>query len=219
MKAILFRIWQRSSGLSVSPVRRVLGFSIRALQSKAVYRKMARQLLPGFTVTAAIIQDLKALQRYFGLLFPEEDPAAIIRDPNASYYVARSLGTVVGFICLARHTRENHPYAGFWFYGLQVRYPWRRLGVGEELVRIAIERAAQEGAAELCCLVFTDNHAALDLYIKLGFMQVMRPEIETSLQEEHKSSGRRRVVLCKPLTPGNAAAPEPRSLEKPVKLI
>jgi ribosomal protein S18 acetylase RimI-like enzyme len=174
-----------------------------------MYRKLARRLLPGFTINVAGIQDLKALQGYFGFLLPEEDPGAMLRDPNTSHYVARSLGTIVGVICLARHTQEHYPYTGFWFSGLQVRYPWRRLGVGERLVRVAMARAAQEKAAELCCLVFIDNHAALNLYRKLGFVQVWRPEIEIRLQEAHETTGERQVVLCKSLTPGNEAAPEP----------
>lgn len=74
------------------------------------------------------------------------------------------------------------------------------MGNGEALTIKVMDQASQQGAAELFCLAFEDNPAALNLYGKLGFENAVIPELEERLEEEGQVLSRRRVLLRKVLS-------------------
>jgi len=51
-----------------------------------------------------------------------------------------------------------------------VARPFRRLGLGTELLRAAIERAAERGLGTVWLSVETHNYPAVKLYRKMGFI-------------------------------------------------
>jgi len=76
-------------------------------------------------------------------------------------------------------TRYVVGYVGFWFIvdevhisTIAVHPDWRGRGVGNQLLRTALRRALELGAAEATLEVRVSNHAAQNLYRKYGFENV-----------------------------------------------
>ena len=70
---------------------------------------------------------------------------------------------IAGFICLAVVADEGH------IDNVSVAKTCRRLGVGERLLKEAMQRAKQRGACDFTLEVRTGNTAARALYEKAGF--------------------------------------------------
>jgi RimJ/RimL family protein N-acetyltransferase len=80
-------------------------------------------------------------------------------------FVAVSGGAVVGVL----HVIESG--FGFGEIGMMVASDWRGRGVGTALVAAAIEWARARGLHKLTLGVFPQNHAAIALYQKFGFVE------------------------------------------------
>lgn len=66
--------------------------------------------------------------------------------------------------------------AGGWILSLAVRKAYRRQGVAEMLVKIIVDVLLSRGVSTVWLTVAPDNHAAIQLYLKLGFEQVSKGE-------------------------------------------
>ncbi|MEW5817733.1 MAG: GNAT family N-acetyltransferase, partial [Spirochaetota bacterium] len=121
------------------------------------------------------------------------------QDPNVTNWVSRRRAKVIGFVQLVYHPETHFPWVGHWLFSLHVWGPYRGLGVGETLTRRVIEQAGNRGAADLFLAVFEDNARAIRLYRKLGFFPITLPALEPGFAAEKKQSGRRRIVMRKPL--------------------
>jgi ribosomal protein S18 acetylase RimI-like enzyme len=161
----------------------------KRIQAKPGYRSLASRLQPRFTIAIA---NRAERAKFFG-------DADLADSVSSTLYVARRKQSIVGFVHLVRHPPEDFPVVGHWFSGLEVRLLWRRMGLGERLVRRVIDQAKAENASMLSCLVYEDNHAALNLYRKLGFEKAVIPGLEEQLEAERSLQGRRRVLFRKPL--------------------
>lgn len=160
------------------------------IQGAPGYRRLAKRLKPDFTISEADADER-------AVIFKGYEPAVA---DCITVYVARRQQAIVGSVHLVRHPpQEEFPLAGQWFYSLEVWPLWRRMGLGEALLRKVLDQAKAENAPALFCLVFADAPAALKLYHKLGFKRVVVPGFEEQLEDEQRLSGRRRVVLCKSL--------------------
>jgi GNAT superfamily N-acetyltransferase len=177
-------------GSYLALAKKLLGFATRAVQGTHAYRTLVGGLNPGFFISAAGPNDLAEV---YG-----EDTTPDL-ETTTTLFIARHRHFIIGQVSLVRHPQESYPYVGHWFYALRVFPLWRRMGVGEALVQIVIDRAKAEKAPELFCLVFDDNSPALNLYGKLGFQRVVLPAFEELLKEEMQVLGRRRVLLRKAL--------------------
>jgi ribosomal protein S18 acetylase RimI-like enzyme len=75
-----------------------------------------------------------------------------------------------------------------WIAGVGVAVPHRGKGLGEQLMRAAIEEARARGLRELWLEVLVQNEPAIRLYEKLGFVTVRELEVwtlEDLVLEEH----------------------------------
>jgi ribosomal protein S18 acetylase RimI-like enzyme len=76
-----------------------------------------------------------------------------------------------------------------WIAGVGVALPHRGKGLGERLMRTAIEESRARGLRELWLEVLVQNEPAIRLYEKLGFVTVRELEVwtlENLVSEEHE---------------------------------
>ncbi len=96
-----------------------------------------------------------------------ERAEAIVRDPHAALLVAERDGRIVGMLTLVWYDVPSGRKA--WIEDVVVDAAARRCGVGEALVRSAVERAGREGVERLQLTSAPVREAARALYRKLGF--------------------------------------------------
>ena len=120
-------------------------------------------------------------------------------NPDVTNWVARCGVKISGFVQLVYHPEAHFPWVGHWLFSLTVWGRYRGLGIGEKLTRRVIKQARDQGAQDLLLAVFEDNKRAIGLYEKLGFEHVTVPALEPLFKEEKQNSGRRRIVMHKPL--------------------
>ncbi len=83
--------------------------------------------------------------------------------------VAARRGKLVGALTITRH---GDPAAGHWvIFGLEVKAHLRGLGIGERIVREAVDKARAAGARHIGLFVRKSSKPALALYRKLGFAE------------------------------------------------
>jgi ribosomal protein S18 acetylase RimI-like enzyme len=85
--------------------------------------------------------------------------------------VAVEDGTAVGLANLARRGART------WLGGVGVIPTRRGEGIGEQLTRGVLEEAGAAGATEMVLEVIVDNHPAISLYDKLGFVRTRELEV------------------------------------------
>jgi ribosomal protein S18 acetylase RimI-like enzyme len=91
----------------------------------------------------------------------------------------------------------DYPFSGWWFLGVFVNPLYRRMGIGEELMKVAIETVAKEGASTIKSTVFENNIPGIKLSKKLGFQKIYIPDLEKQFQEEYKRGSPKQSVLEK----------------------
>jgi GNAT superfamily N-acetyltransferase len=165
----------------------VLTFLVRKIQGLPAYRRLARKLRPAFIIAEV---DREVQVPWSADPWP---PA-----PGVTSYAARSRETVLGLVHLLRYPPGAFPY-GYWLHNLRICPLCRRMGLGAALVQRVIDRARQENAPELFCLVTDDNLPALELYQRLGFRRAWYPPFEARQEQEKQSCGTRRFLLRKVL--------------------
>jgi ribosomal protein S18 acetylase RimI-like enzyme len=112
-------------------------------------------------------------------------------------FVAQRKERLIGSVTLTKSPQSDYPYEGWWIFGLGVNRRYRGLGIGEKLVKMAVETAVKHRASEIKLLAFEDAKRARNLYQKLGFRRISIPELDKQLIQEAKKSLRRRIILAK----------------------
>ncbi len=177
-------LWACNPRLLLIPV----AFILQKIQGLKIYRKTIPHLLhPAVVISKAGQVDLEEAEDRLGFMGS--------LNPHITGFVARMNSRVVGYADLVRHPPENYPYSGYWIFGLFVWLPTRGMGIGDALCRRAIELAREEGAKELCLLVYPENSAAVNLYRSLGFEPSTISGLEKQLGDELKATGRRRMAM------------------------
>ncbi|HYP21235.1 MAG TPA: GNAT family N-acetyltransferase, partial [Chloroflexia bacterium] len=120
---------------------------------------------------------------------------------NGHLLVAQISGRLAGTAVVTRLPEHAALYPDWWIFSVFVRSNLRGAGVGEELMRLALERVAQEGGGRVSLLVFDDNRPAIRLYQKLGFVPFSLPLLDKTLREEADSAGKRRIILSRLVPP------------------
>ena len=167
------------------------------LQSRRLYRTAGRRFARGIEVLTASQADLAYVD---SRLHRGVSSERVSSDPGWTSLVAILHGRVMGFIQVGRHHPEHARYGEFWVQNLDVLDPWSRgLGIGEAMVRGAIEVARVEGGKEIWVMVREGNHAACSLYRKLGFERAVQDDLEETLDEREKKSGLRFITMMKRL--------------------
>ncbi|HYO48994.1 MAG TPA: GNAT family N-acetyltransferase, partial [Chloroflexia bacterium] len=120
---------------------------------------------------------------------------------NGDLLVAEIGGRLAGTAVVTRLPEHAALYPEWWIFSVFVRSNLRGAGVGEGLMKLALERVAQEGGGRVSLLVFDDNRPAIRLYKKLGFAPFALPLLDKTLREEADSAGRRRIILSRLVPP------------------
>lgn len=107
----------------------------------------------------------------------EEQEAKFMRDrldaPTAIFINATHEGEIVGSLDLAGHAKRKIAHQAL--LGMGIAEPWRGRGVGDALMRAALEWATTHPTIEIVTLgVFAVNEPALKLYRKHGFVEYAR---------------------------------------------
>lgn len=176
--------------------KRVASLCLRGIQGLPAYRNVVRTFRPGIEIKEADEQDLQQVRAWLNP--SSRRPRSTSQSPRDTNWVAKKGDHVIGFVQLVRHP-PTHYLHGHWLFSLSVRTPYRRLGIGEDLSRVVMERARQEEVEEIKLIIREDNQPAIKLYRKLGFETTVIPALEAQLEEERYAHGYRPVVMRKAL--------------------
>jgi len=188
--------------------KRGLSWVLRRLQSLKIYRVIAGKLINStINYRIATEKDASKLSGFYGYKrLPEiEDPAVLPKNriQNRSDYgytfIACERGKILGAMEITRFPDDEVSYPDRWLFGIRVRIPYRGIGIGEGLVRRAIEKASEEGARRLNLLVCEKNKAAMNLFHKMGFRRISIQALDEQLEEEAKQTNQQRIILSKEL--------------------
>jgi ribosomal protein S18 acetylase RimI-like enzyme len=124
---------------------------------------------------------------------------------NGDLLVAELGNRLVGTAVVTRMPEHEALYPDWWVFSVFVGSNLRGAGLGEQLMRLALERVRREGGGRVSLLVFDDNKPAIRLYKKLGFEPFALPLLDKTLLEETGSAGRRRIVLSRLVPPTTEA--------------
>ena len=200
----IYPIGGRIKGLG----RKISGDLLEILQTPKIYRVLARKLkTTDIQYQVASSEDAVSLYR---LVDPDMRPGEDsflrafedrITNPKDSgfWVVAKTKGKIVGSANLCKFPESDGFYAGWWIHGMKVNWRYRGLGIGEKLLLMAEEIAVKAKASEIRLLVFEDARPAYNLYRKMGFRRISIPLLDRQLEEETKTTSRRRIALAKDL--------------------
>lgn len=97
---------------------------------------------------------------------PHNEPAAVIDAKLAVddlIFVAEAEGEIVG-ACMAGYDGHRG-----WLYAVAVNPDYRRLGLGHQLVAVAVEAMQALGCVKVNLQIRADNTAVAEFYQSLGF--------------------------------------------------
>ena len=186
--------------------RRLLVIILVKLQSIKFYGLLAKKLLKeNIHYKIATPSDAPSISRFYmydkqpELENPTDTLKEQLKNPENSGYslVAKQKDRVIGGVTLTKFQESNYPYEGWWLFGMKVKLRYRRMGIGEELTKMAADVASKHGVTEIKLLVFEDAKPANNLYQKSGFRRISIPELDRQLEKEAQENSRRRIILLK----------------------
>lgn len=165
---------------------------MRKIQKISIYRRLVRSLRSDIEIREANEKDMRLALHW---LNPNQAERTVSRNINATSFVAKKGGRVIGHVDFVRRSKKYYPHDGYWLSDLMVRTTYRGMGIGEELTRMVMEKSKKEGAKELSLLVQEHNYRAIKLYQKLGFEIRVIPDLERQLEDERRALGYRRICM------------------------
>jgi ribosomal protein S18 acetylase RimI-like enzyme len=155
--------------------------------------------------------DAAVISQFYGneAFRKDEDPvktyARHIRNLKGwGYFLIATAGKkAVGAVVIRRFPEEVKLQPDWWIFSLLVSMRYRRLGIGKDLLRLAVQKAAARGAKRINLWVFEDNRAAINLYHNMGFQRDSIPGLDEQIEEEIQQGKRRRIIMS--ITPGSSA--------------
>ncbi|MFC1718374.1 GNAT family N-acetyltransferase [Candidatus Poribacteria bacterium] len=109
--------------------------------------------------------------------------------------VATLAGHIVGIVTIICFDGEALLYPGWWISSLSVRAQYRGLGIGEQLVRKALQDAALAGATRVNLVVSEENGRAISLYQRVGLELHSIPGLDAQLEEGFRNTGKRKIIM------------------------
>jgi GNAT superfamily N-acetyltransferase len=191
--------------------RKIVGGLLERLQRPKFYRIFAKKLMnTDIHCQIASPDDTASLCRFFnndklsGMESRIRDLGEQLAHPEQSgfWIIAKRKDRVVGGAYLLEFQESDDPYIGWWISGMKVNWRYRRLGIGEKLIKLAEGIAVRKKASEIRLLVFTDARPAYNLYRKMGFCRISIPVLDRQLDEEAHRTLRRQIILAKDIEPG-----------------
>jgi GNAT superfamily N-acetyltransferase len=178
---------------------RVLG----GLQSLPPYRRWAHKTFGARAlVRRAGAGDAAALARLFGsetlpgLCEPVGAVAARTAGEGGLVLVAAVGGRPAGGVVVRRFPDDEPLYPGWWLLGPVVRARYHRAWIGRELLRRALQEAAEAGATWVYLLAAENDAATRSLAQQAGFLPASLPALQARLDELTRPGGPRRIILA-----------------------
>lgn len=181
---------------------------VRQLQRPRIYRTLARiAIAHRVAYGAATLADAPNLASFYryDALTGIGDPGETMKrelmrlDKCGHSLIATCHGRIVGSAVIRHFPFDVRHLSEWWLFGLRVAPSFRRAGIGEHLVRMALEKAALNGAECVNVQVGEQNRIALGLYLRLGFKRAPNPESEAMGYGATQREALRQIVLSKSL--------------------
>jgi len=192
----------------VKAVKATVAWFLILLQGVKPYRVLAKKWI-GTKVRyrTATAEDFPRLSRLYNYKkFPElADPIGEIDHQfnglkGFGYtLIALVRGKIAGATVIKRFFEDEIRCTDWWLFGMLVRIRYRGAGIGEGMLRVALEKASEEGAVKMNLLIFERNKAAVNLCRKMGFVQTFIPGMDDQLEKEVSLGENRRIIMTKPL--------------------
>lgn len=132
------------------------------------YRSLVRRLIPGrICCRVANAKDVPFVSRLYGPLSRGLQLCDFEDLEGHGYALVACVGGKLAGAAIIK--RDLEKTAHWWLSRVIVARRYRRLGVGEALVRLAVQEATVRGADRLKLKVYERNEKALRLYRKMGF--------------------------------------------------
>ena len=128
----------------------------------------------------------EAEKRCFKDPWTKEMFSALLKLPFQYGFIAEEGGQVCGYCCLSVLFEEAE------VLNIAVDTPFRKRGVGAEILQNALEKAKELGAEKCCLEVRVSNLPALTLYRKFGFENL-------SIRAKYYEDGEDALVMVKKL--------------------
>jgi len=177
---------------------------IRRMQNLKLYRVFARLTMrrkPSYDV--ATVEDAAALSDFY-----EHDKMQNQEDPVTQYIrtikalkdhgfilMAKIKGKIVGSLVVRMYPDNSNLYPDWWLFGLRVDSVYRGMGFAENLMKMALEKAASKGGTRANLTVSQSNLPAIALHGKMGFQQHSIPDLDAKLDKDFRETGRREIIL------------------------
>jgi signal peptidase len=184
VKRFLIKRWL---WLAVKKIRRELlfripGLILKRLQSVRGYAYLARRLAAGkVTYRTAAESDVFSLAQLFKVYRPgvkREALAEFFRKylndlADSGYCILAEYGNkVVGSATVREFSAGKAIFSGWRIYNVLVYWRYRRLGIGEGLIRTAIEKAVERGARSGKAIIDRRNTRTISLAKKIGARKI-----------------------------------------------
>ncbi len=176
---------------------KMLGTALRKLQGTKIYSYLAKRFAHGkFTYRIATEKDAPLLAQLFKVYFPFTKNEASVRffrkylkDLVGSGYciLAECRSKIVGNTTVKNFPEDGTIYSGWRVYNRFVYWRYRRMGIGEGLMRMALKKAIEDGAISIKAIVSKDDKCSINLYKKLGFHEIKGSSPEQIIVELNKS--------------------------------
>ena len=142
-------------------LKRRIAAGLLALQRSQAYRRLMRALLSrGFRFSVGLPEGSR-WYRYQAIVGNQ------CLEVHAGHQRFRLIANLAGN-CVAGLSVQGKP-DGFWVETLHVRLPYRGLGLGSHLLKLACRCTALTGAGKLLATVHPENQPAICLFGKTGF--------------------------------------------------
>jgi GNAT superfamily N-acetyltransferase len=185
--------------------KQTASFLLQCLQMFKPYRILARKLIKiKIYYHVATIDSAPELSTFYDFKgFPEiKDPVRTFkkeleRMKEEDYFLIARMGKEIAGATVITTFPDDRAYPDWWIFGMSVRTRYRGAGIGEGLVRKAVDMVSEKGATTVNLLVFEHNKAAVSLYCKMGFNPISIPTLDILLEEEVRQGQRRRIIMSK----------------------
>lgn len=188
--------------------KRLANLLLRFLQSLNLYRVLIRRLISrNIQYRLATVEDARGISKLYGFEKSSElnGPAGFVGreyDSQESFrytLVASVNNSIAGTTVIRRFSDQETLYTDWWLFGMNVRIRYRGAGIGEGMVRMALRKASEAGAARINLMVYENNKAAVGLYRKMGFRRTSIPGLDEKLEKEVQEGRNRRIIMSRPL--------------------
>jgi ribosomal protein S18 acetylase RimI-like enzyme len=165
--------------------------------------QLRRLLQNRISYRIATVEDASAMAHFHGCTrsagptadYSVDAFAKRIESDVKCYLIATVKGKIVGSVTIERFPGNEELYPDWWIFILVVSRQHRGMGIGQNLLNLALQEAVVNNAAKVYLLVSDQNKAAINLYQKMGFQRASIPRLDAQLEEEAQMGKKRSIIM------------------------